>query len=453
MAHAISLQTPSVTTLDAREFASKETLQTAIEASQGPVLLFAPASDLVEFLSILRDTDDVCLDDAPEALKSFRLDRLRRLANSISPGKDCLDPLTQLLNRQTFVHLVHDMAMLASNGKQVSLITCDVDNFKQLNDQFGHATGDEMLCKLANCLQENTGDTVSIGRLGGEEFALISNETNLDARKMAEALRLATSKLKSNTGASFTISLGIATAESPITGSELLEKSSKALYGAKSGGRDCWCCIGDLESESRANGNDIEVTGLENMARVLAERVANVITMRSRRLLTHVREEADVDGLTGCFNRRYLDRRLDCEFQSRNKEPLSVAFLDLDYFGEVNKKHGWSTGDKLLVEVCDMIRKIIRDDDWIGRYGGEEFCIVMPNTSAKDCEIVLSRIRAAIESAKFKATKDDTYVPMTVSIGATTAMVGDSDYSEVLERASQMTLNAKNKGRNQLCMS
>lgn len=452
MAHSI-LQTADVLTLHASEFASIEALQSELESAQKPVLVFATASRLPEFLSILRVTDDVCDEDAPAILKSFRLNRLRRLAQSSGPGKDCVDPLTQLLNRQSFSQRVGDMASIASDENPVSLINCDLDDFKRLNIDFGHAEGDKMLCKVAKCLEENSGESTYVGRLAGEEFGLVCVGDNASARELAETIRKAAAKLRLENGASITVSLGITTATSPVDGSELFERSTEALYAAKSSGRDRWCCISDLESQSIASGHDIEVAGLENMARVLTERVAKVITMRSRKLLTHVRKEADVDGLTGCFNRRYLDRRLQSEFNNRSDQPLSVAFLDLDYFGQVNKSHGWSTGDKLLVEVCNTIRDHIREDDWIGRYGGEEFCIVMPNTRPEDCESTLSRIREAVESATFESVKQREPIPMTVSIGGTCALQRDADFSDMLERASEMALLAKNSGRNQVRMT
>ena len=345
------------------------------------------------------------------------------------------------------------MASIASDENPVSLINCDLDDFKRLNIDFGHAEGDKMLCKVAKCLEENSGESTYVGRLAGEEFGLVCVGDNASARELAETIRKAAAKLRLENGASITVSLGITTATSPVDGSELFERSTEALYAAKSSGRDRWCCISDLESQSIASGHDIEVAGLENMARVLTERVAKVITMRSRKLLTHVRKEADVDGLTGCFNRRYLDRRLQSEFNNRSDQPLSVAFLDLDYFGQVNKSHGWSTGDKLLVEVCNTIRDHIREDDWIGRYGGEEFCIVMPNTRPEDCESTLSRIREAVESATFESVKQREPIPMTVSIGGTCALQRDADFSDMLERASEMALLAKNSGRNQVRMT
>ena len=208
----------------------------------------------------------------------------------------------------------------------------------------------------------------------------------------------------------------------------------------------------DLEAESLAEGNHIEVVGLEIQARVLAERVANFITMRSRNLLDKVRLEADMDGLTGCFTRRCLDRRLQIEFGNPNDWPLTVAFLDLDHFGAVNKDHGWQTGDKLLLEVCDAIRDQLRNSDWLGRYGGEEFCLVMPNTTLDEARQILSRLRETIEQTEFTSVKQQS-VPMTVSIGAAMARPDETSYTELLARASDQALKAKRTGRNQICIS
>ncbi|QEG23300.1 diguanylate cyclase [Mariniblastus fucicola] len=451
MAHSINLQTPQVATLNVCDFASFQSLQSAINSATDPVLLVASASELPEVLALLRDRDDVCLQDDPESLKSFRQDRLARMKHLTRPGKDCVDPLTQVHNRQTFVHFLRDMAGMASIEHPVSLLMCDVDHFKKTNDENGHAAGDEVLCELANCLQQATGDRGSVGRMGGDEFGIVSDCSNDEAKTLAENLRLAADKIRVASGATTTLSIGIASAQQPQRGSELLERATKALYAAKSKGRNRWFCIGDLETQSKVEGNDIEVAGLENMARVLVERVANVITSRSRKLLHDAREEALIDGLTGCFNRRYLDRRLKAEFDERGDSPLSVAFLDLDYFGHVNKEHGWSTGDKLLIEVCELIRQQVRKEDWLGRYGGEEFCIVMPTTNAVECEIVLNRIREKVASSDFRSARSEP-VTMTVSIGATSACENDRDYSEMLERASEMALLAKRSGRNQVCV-
>ncbi len=453
MAHSINLQPQSVSIMDTGDYCSIAAIQAAINIASGPVLLVATASELPDVLSILRPEDDICLHETPEILKSFRHRRLENRQQANSADDTCVDALTRLLNRQTFCRALRDAATTATQERPASLILCDIDNFKQMNDTFGHAAGDEMLCLIADCFRKFVGSDSLVGRFGGDEFAILCPLNNNPAKGLASTLRDQLSELETHAGARITMSLGIATADCSQKANELLEKANKALYAAKSKGRNCWICIGDLETQSRDAGHDIEVTGLENMARVLAERVANVITMRSRKLLNHVREEADVDGLTGCFNRRYLDRRLACEFDSREDSPLSIAFLDLDYFGQVNKKYGWSTGDKLLVDVCNTIRDHIREGDWIGRYGGEEFCIVMPNTTASECRMILSRIRQTVELTQYTSAREESPISMTVSIGAACATSDDGDFSEVLERASEMALTAKRNGRNQLCVA
>ena len=122
----------------------------------------------------------------------------------------------------------------------------------------------------------------------------------------------------------------------------MVDQTCQALYAAKDQGRNCCVSYSQVVAESRKSGQQVDVLSLENQARVLAQRVANVITMRSRNILNSARHEADVDGLTGCFTRRYLDRRLNEEFTEETQ--LCVAFFDLDHFGEVNKNFGWASG-------------------------------------------------------------------------------------------------------------
>lgn len=439
--------------VDTQDYASLELLTSAVTQSAAPVLVITSASELQNILSILRDEDDICLRDSPQVLKQFRLDRMQSKGHSNDNVNNSLDPLTQVSNRQSFMETLDHFVSTATCGQPVSVILCDIDDFKRLNCEFGHAAGDEVLMLIADCFRTTAGSKTTIGRLGGDEFAFVGSLKNQQAKDLADALRDSVSRIPQHDGNQLTLSLGVATTSYPMPGSELLDKSTEALYAAKSNGRDRWNCIGDLEAQSRLKGHDVSVAGLENMARVLAERVANVITMKSRKLLSHARNEADVDGLTGCFNRRYLDRRLESEFNGRAESQLSVAFLDLDHFGQVNKSYGWSTGDKLLVEVCDTIRDHIREDDWIGRYGGEEFCIVMPDTNRDECQAILARIRRTIERTEFTSVKSGNPVSVTVSIGATSAIRDDSSFSDMLERASEMALFAKNSGRNQVCMS
>ena len=113
---------------------------------------------------------------------------------------------------------------------------------------------------------------------------------------------------------------------------------------------------------------------------------------------------------------------------------MTVALLDVDHFGRINKKFGWPTGDKILREVCDCIRQQVRSSDWVGRYGGEEFCIVMPQTDVTQAAVALQRLRNAVAKQRFESTEGQPF-RVTVSIGAVQRRENDSR-AEILERAS-----------------
>ena len=163
-------------------------------------------------------------------------------------------------------------------------------------------------------------------------------------------------------------------------------------------------------------------------------------------------KEANTDSLTQLFNRRYMDKQLAEEFNQAivDGKELCVALVDLDHFGDVNKVHGWPTGDKALCSAAETITKSIRAADWVGRYGGEEICIVMPGISLDQAKLICERARIAIESNPC-ATTSDQPLRITVSIGVVELdPTSDQSVTQLIERVSQLTLKAKNMGRNQV---
>lgn len=434
---------PDVSILSVAEFVDLQSLQAAVQESILPSLILVEECQLAEVLSWLPETDDVCLLDSPAALLDHRARQLGRKSPRVR------DSLTDLMARQRFDQQLSDICLEANDVRPLSLVLCDLDNFKKINDQFGHSAGDEVICSAARLLKSRCSPSTTLGRLGGALFGMILECDPEQAMEFAESIRASMKTVVSPNDAEVTASFGLASTREPMDGLELRQRADQALFTAKANGRDGSVSFDEMQAVSLAAGNDVEVVGLENQARVLAERVANMITMRSRRLLSTARKEADIDGLTGCFNRRYLDRRLKAEFDRAESHPLSVAFLDLDHFGLVNKEFGWPSGDKVLVEICDTIRGNIRMTDWIGRYGGEEFCLVMPGTTLDSGMVALNRIREAIASKEFFSTNNQ-LVPMTISIGATDMWSSDKSYLELIDRASQLALQAKRKGRNQI---
>ena len=441
-----NLTNPEVCTLFADDFSNLSALKAAASATAQPTLLVVDPNQVAEVLVWLTDKDDICLKGSPAQFIDWRADRLKdRLMQN-------QDALTGLLARQHFEQRLSSRLENASTDQPVSLILCDIDYFKKINDDYGHAAGDKFLVQFANILRTFADRSSEVGRIGGEEFGIVCDRDLNTAMMLAEKLREQTNRLVVEDGISTTASFGIAWTAMPTPSSELMQQANQANYAAKANGRDQCVSYQQLEADSRAGGQPVEMLGLQHQARVMAERVANIITMRSRNLLSAARKEADVDGLTGCFTRRYLDRRLQSEFQNREENPLSVAFLDLDHFGQVNKQYGWLTGDKLLRDVCNTIRVHIRKDDWVGRYGGEEFCLVMPNTDIQQATEVLLRIREVVEYEVFQSQSDE-LVTMTLSIGAAIAQPNDVCFQELLDRASHQALLAKRQGRNRVCVA
>ena len=440
---------PPIQTFDSRNFVSIDALRIAVCKTREPVLLIVDETELTAVLCWLAEKDDVCLNDSPAELIEHR-------QQALSVGIDGeRDPLTNLLNRQRFEVLLNEAASAADFNRPISLLLLDLDYFKMINDQFGHTVGDEVLRIVAGLLSEKEAEFSAVARVGGEEFSILLDGDESDAVELAEAVRVLIEETIIRDRIMITTSIGSSTARGSVDGRTLIEQANQALYSAKDQGRNCCVSYSQVVAQSRNCGQQVEVLSLENQARVLAQRVANVITMRSKSILNTARQEADIDGLTGCFTRRYLDRRLADEFAWANSEneetPLCVAFFDLDHFGNVNKQFGWPTGDKLLVEVCDVVRERIRETDWIGRYGGEEFCVVMPGIDLETAQHVLKRTLKAVESTDF-VTEDGRSVAMTLSVGLTMATANDAGATSLIDRASGNALIAKDRGRNQLCV-
>ena len=153
------------------------------------------------------------------------------------------DSLTGLLNRRAFMPLLgRQSARLRRYGETYALVTLDIDHFKAINDQHGHAAGDAALVALAGLLREAARGVDHIARLGGEEFCMLLPHTDLDgAVKLGARVRdLVRQAPWAHIGDSLTVSVGVAVAlHASETGADLMARADKALYRAKAAGRDC----------------------------------------------------------------------------------------------------------------------------------------------------------------------------------------------------------------------
>jgi len=162
-----------------------------------------------------------------------------------------------------------------------------------------------------------------------------------------------------------------------------------------------------------------------------------------------IREMAIRDELTGLYNRRHVLELLDYEKNrsSRGGSIFCLAMLDIDHFKNVNDHHGHLTGDEVLREVATMINETLRKTEFCGRYGGEEFLIVLPQTDIKGALIGAERVRTTIENTLFPDLGSDFKV--TVSIGLSEYQIRE-DVDKIIARADEALYRAKNGGRNRV---
>lgn len=156
------------------------------------------------------------------------------------------------------------------------------------------------------------------------------------------------------------------------------------------------------------------------------------------------------DTLTGLLNRRAILEKLDEWLQQvrRYRDRLSVVMVDLDHFKQVNDTLGHRAGDRVLCDVAGLMRRTVREADFCGRYGGEEFLIILPRTDVAGAAIMAERIRCAVAGTPMRTAEAGTFL-VTASFGA--AECCDSDDEDLLVgRADAALYKAKDKGRNRV---
>ena len=155
------------------------------------------------------------------------------------------------------------------------------------------------------------------------------------------------------------------------------------------------------------------------------------------------------DPLTGCLNRRTFFESFDRQWSlaARHKRELCCLMLDIDFFKSINDNHGHSAGDEVLRRVAKALQDGCRNGDMLCRYGGEEFCIVMPETTLDECEVFANRIRESVEATNM----DIEGLNVTISIGASSTATGATEAQLLLDEADKSLYIAKRNGRNRVC--
>ena len=159
------------------------------------------------------------------------------------------------------------------------------------------------------------------------------------------------------------------------------------------------------------------------------------------------------DPLTGLYNRRYAFRMFENEISRyrRYGDPFSLILIDADYFKRVNDEHGHCAGDVALQAIADTCTAAVRDSDVVGRFGGEEFIILLPHTTADNAVIVAERIRRemALQTPTWQGAKLD----VTLSLGVAEIGVHAASFDALLRSADKALYTAKERGRNQTAVA
>jgi diguanylate cyclase (GGDEF)-like protein len=182
--------------------------------------------------------------------------------------------------------------------------------------------------------------------------------------------------------------------------------------------------------------------------------LANQFLLGLRRSLLYqkVQELAITDGLTGILSRRYFLERLKEELKRSKQFKYAFAFLmvDIDHFKECNDRYGHLVGDVILKEVAKIMKDTLRQIDLVCRYGGEEFSIILTETDKTGATFAAERIRQSVEARRIRAYDED--LQITISIGISVFPSQGQDIQKLLEKADQALYQAKQTGRNKVCI-
>jgi diguanylate cyclase (GGDEF)-like protein len=169
--------------------------------------------------------------------------------------------------------------------------------------------------------------------------------------------------------------------------------------------------------------------------------------------IRHLQATSQLDSLTGLFNRAAFKRESERQvaISKRNGTPLSVGMIDIDFFKSINDKYGHMIGDDVLVGIGALFEKSSRVADIAYRYGGEEFCFLLPDTDEEQSYVWAVRLCKKIRETQLKTRSGD--LSVTASIGVATLLPDSTSIDDALERADAGCIEAKNRGRDQVVVA
>jgi len=159
------------------------------------------------------------------------------------------------------------------------------------------------------------------------------------------------------------------------------------------------------------------------------------------------------DGLTGIYNRRFLESKLDEEFNRHKRYGgvYSIIIFDIDHFKNVNDSFGHQCGDFIIKSMTARVSSLIRNVDYVARYGGDEFCCVLPETGIQSAAKVAERFREAV--SQLENSFDDNIIKVTISFGVAEFREDILSSSQLMKKADEALYTAKKEGRNRVVIA
>jgi diguanylate cyclase (GGDEF)-like protein len=205
-------------------------------------------------------------------------------------------------------------------------------------------------------------------------------------------------------------------------------------------------CIGVINITNKKYNKKFTEEDLKIMTAIASQAA---VTIKNAKLY----EMAITDGLTKLYIRRHFIQRFEEELRrsKRYKHDLSLVMIDIDHFKLLNDKYGHQAGDEVLVETARVFRRMVRATDIVGRYGGEEFCIVLSETGMEGAAIISERLRGEVEAMEI--TYEHFKIKATISLGIATFPIHAESPDQLIRNADMALYAAKNSGRNRLCLA
>ena len=420
-----------------------QTASAVAEARGAPVLVLVPDSSSHDLEGLLERLPEQIAVEPDRLSPQLLVRRLRQLVRTTGADQDTL---TGLMHRPALLSWLDD-----GPPETVGLVVVGLDRFASLNDRLGYEGGDRIITEVAARLESVAPNGAAVARLEGDAFAVAVPSPETDLLLMAEFVRRSAQIAGGPGGppalAELSISAGCAIGQRGDS-ARLVAQARTALLGARVRGGARTMTYADYVAE--VPPGQLEAKIMADAISLSSTWFFEKVSEQTSAVINRLRDEADRDPITGLANRTCLDRELSQELvlAVQRGEPLALAFVDVDDFKSVNTRFGWYVGDAVLRHVGTTMRHVVGDRGWVAKYGGDEFCVVLPGSDLASAEVIVREVVTAVSVDDF-ATADRRVLPVCVSAGVAPAMPGDG-LEQIFRRAQPWTQRAKNLGRNRV---